>query len=108
MLNAFDKLMARGLARAKTFLGQPVAIGVHVDVPAAAVSPIRREERFDTKGNQVWVDVGDIGIAREDWPENQPDPRSGEVVTLANGRRYRVGRVTGTDALLSVEFTSLY
>ena len=106
-MNAFDKLCALGMKRTTAIRGQTVTVGAVVGVQAV-VSAIRQEERFDKNGAQVWVDAGSIAIAREHWPEGQALPNSGTVVVLANNRRYRLDRVTSTDALVSLTFTSLY
>lgn len=106
-MNAFDKLMALGIARTRAVNSQEVTIGAVAGVEAT-VSPIRREQRVDTLGNPVWVDAGDVTIGRDVWPEAAPLPVTGQQITLADGTKFRVGPVSSTPALISLNFTSLY
>lgn len=100
--------MAFGVAKTRAVTGQVVVVGEVANVTASGVSAIRREERLDGDGNPVWVDAGDVTIGTDVWPANTPPPQTGQMLTLADGKRYRVGYVTATPALIAFNFTSLY
>ncbi len=99
--------MALGIARTRAVNSQEITIGEVAGV-AATVSPIRREQRTNNDGNMVWVDAGDATIGRDVWPEDAPLPETGQPVTLEDGSKYRVGPVSSTPALISLNFTNLY
>ena len=98
--------MALGIARSRAVNSQTITVGEVADVKAT-VSPIRREQRADGDGNLAWVDAGDATIGRDVWPEDAPLPVTGQQVTLEDERKFRVGPVSSTPALISLNFTSL-
>ena len=89
-MNAFDNLMALGMAQTTAIVGQKITVGPIADV-SAVVGPIRREERLDGDGNPVWVDAGDIAIGRANWPDGADVPSSGQRA-LAHEQRRRARR----------------
>ena len=99
--------MALGVARTREINSQTITVGEVAGVQAT-VSPIRREQRTDSAGNFVWVDAGDVTIGRDVWPQDADLPITGQQVTLEDESKYRVGPVSSTPALISLNFTSLY